>query len=507
MSERRKAGAPAPEKPRRTLRLWMLLTLVSTLVVTLTAGGIVIACRSFLQFGYEKSIRTQLEEGLSELQADGFSKQTADRLRGEGIQIYFLRESDNTLLYSSFFVPAADHGPTPPFEKNAKYYRDLIDQRLGSGDGSFFVGGSEPEEDGESVNSHKLYLIGRTDGMLFCLNLPLESTNTMIGITIRYVAVICGVGLVVSLLAFYLVSLAIGWPHKQVVETSARIAELDFSRRCNPSPVRELDDLASSVNAMSDRLQKSISDLQTENGLLRDELAKRQRQQKLTTDLIANLSHDLKTPIAVISSYAEGLQDGVAKTPEQREKYYDIIQRESEHMQGIVSKMLALSRLEVGAAQLRPDEFDLSDLLDGVLEGFGREMERRNLTLERDYPASQYVYSDLEAIRQCVVNYVQNAVYHINGGSLIRIRTEDLGSRVRLCVENSSAPVPAEEIPLLWEKLYRGDLARQRGHGEAGLGLCIVKENMERLGGEYGFENLPEEGMVRFWLCVDKAKE
>ena len=494
------------KKRRSFVRLWGLLTLSSALIVTLMAVSIVIACRRFLPRGYEKSIRTQLEDGLSELQADGFSRQTADRLSGEGMRIYFLRESDNTLVYrSSSFAADAGSASLFPFEKDAAYYRTLIDQKLGGGDGSFIVGGSESGEADEAINTHKLFLIGRSGDLLFCLNLPLESTGAMVDLAIRYVAIICGVGLMVCVLVFYLVSHAIGWPHKQMAETSARIAEMDFSRRCSPSPVRELDELASSINTMSDRLQKTIGELQTANEQLREELTERQRQQKLTTDLIANISHDLKTPIAVISGYAEGLQEGVARSPEQREKYYEMILRESEHMHGIVSEMLAMSRLESGEVPVRPEEFDLSELLGEVLEIFGREIERRDLRLERSFPDALPVCTDYDAIRQCVVNYVQNAVYHINGGNLVRVRTEERKGMIRLCVENSSVPIPAEEIPLLWEKLYRGDLSRQRGHGEAGLGLSIVRGNMERLGLPCGFENLPEQNMVRFWLCVPKA--
>jgi signal transduction histidine kinase len=233
------------------------------------------------------------------------------------------------------------------------------------------------------------------------------------------------------------------------------------------------------------------------------ELSERVRQQQISTELIANLSHDLKTPVAIISGYAEGLQEGVARTPEQQQTYYSMILKESEHMQELIWKLLAQSRLDSGEIPLEIEEFDLADLLDDAPDAFQREIERLELAVERDYSHPTPVRSDYESIRQSVGNYVQNAVLHINGGNRVRISTERRGALIRLHVANSSAPIPAEEAKKIWNRLYRGDPARQRHRGEAGLGLSIVKGNMDRLGLACGQQNL--DGMVDFWLDIPDA--
>ena len=182
-----------------------------------------------------------------------------------------------------------------------------------------------------------------------------------------------------------------------------------------------------------------------------------------------------------------------------------MILRESEEMQIIVSRMLALSRLESGAVQLEPEDFDLAELLNAILDSFDRELERRGLTLDRALPQPCPICADYECVRQSLLNYVQNAVYHINGGNRIEVRVKDRGDCVRVMVRNSSAPIPDEKAAKLWHKLYRGDPSRQRQNGEIGLGLAIVKGNMERLGCAYGFENDPDFPGVCFWLELPKA--
>lgn len=492
----------------KKLPLWVVLALTSAFIVTLLIGSIVFAYRHFLQKGYNSSLREELEEGLSDLKNSGFSSETADMLTESGMRVLLMRQSDGEVLYFS-------HPDTGPEEegthggragKSGRAVRRLIEQTLGSGDGSFFSDGRDPEDAKGTPDNRDVFLMGRSGDVLYSLNLPMDFSNVVLGLAVRYAAVIGLIGLVISIFVFYLVSRAVTWPHKQIAGISAKIAEMDFSQKCPLSPVRELNELSESVNTMSDRLQETVGELQEANARLKQDLEDRQKEQRLMTDLISNLSHDLKTPIAVISGYAEGLQDGVARTPEQQARYCEMIQRESDHMLSIVREMLAVTRLESGAIPVRETDFDLSALLDDVLDLGERELERRDLQVERLYPPSLPVRSDYDRIRQCVVNYALNAVSHINGGTRIRVRTEDLRDRIRLCVENSSAPIPEEEIPLLWEKLYRGDPARQPSKGGAGLGLCIVKGNMELLGQEYGFQNLPKEGMVRFWLCVPKAE-
>ncbi len=501
---------------RRHIRLWLLIAAGFTLLLSLTVGAIVLSYRLSLEDRYEEGLRRQLSDGLTQLRQADFRQEAAKALESQGIFLVLLDEATDSLLYGEAggpplsLKPKAEGGqkndPAAHRQEDLLLLRETVNQRLGTEEGSFFLS-DEGKTDRRRLDAKVLQLCGRSGGRLFCLFLPVESTNAAVSLAVRYAAWVSLGVWAASLLLFYLLSKQIAAPHRKISDTAAQIAQLDFSRRCPEFLTRELDEIGRSINTMADSLEANIQALTQANDRLKVELAERTRQQRITTELIANLSHDLKTPIAIISGYAEGLLEGIAQSPEKQQTYYEMILRESGDMQAIVTKMLALSRLESGETPISPEVFDLAELLGAVLDSFQVELARRGITLERPKDPVCPVCSDYECVLQSVTNYIQNAVFHINNGSAIRVWLEDRGPRVRVCVANSSAPIPAEELPRLWDKLYRGDPSRQRHNGETGLGLAIVKGNMDRLGCPYGCENDEAAGMVVFWLELPKSSQ
>ena len=505
------------EKPRRRIRLWAVLVLTFTTLLFLTTVSIILTYRLALKARYEAELHRQLTAGLERLAAADFDPEAAEELSENGVRILLVDAAECRVRYQS------DDGPLLPWQRkeeeggtgseprleDADSLAEVVAETLGGTDGSFFFTDTGPEgENTQSLRNKALLLCGREKGVLFCLLLPVESTNAAITLAIRYASIVNITAWCVTLFLAYALSQVITRRHRRFRLVAARVANLDFSQRCPPAITAETDELGQIINSMADTLKENITALQEANEQLQVELAERIRQQQITADLIANLSHDLKTPIAIISGYAEGLQEGVARTPEKQQTYYEMILRESERMQDIVSRILALGRMESGETPIRIEDFDLIRLLNELRESFQRELERLGLTLEGpDWPDTCPVRTDYACARQSLLNYLQNAVYHINGGNRIEVRLEDRGNTVRVRVRNSSAPIPEADAARLWEKLYRGDPSRQHQHGEMGLGLAIVKGNMERLGHAYGFENDPDFPGVCFWLELPKAED
>ena len=289
---------------------------------------------------------------------------------------------------------------------------------------------------------------------------------------------------------------------KNITETASHIAELDFTRKCRDPITEELAGLAETVNKLSGNLQSNVADLNETNRRLSQELAERKRQQQLTKDVISHLSHDLKTPIAIISGYAEALTVGLAKTDAQRDRYAGMISAESEHMRKIVEKLLTLSRAEANQAPAARTEFDFAALLRDILQRFEMEIHNEGLRLSTEIPGTVRVSSEPEGVEQIAINYIQNAIYHNSGTSLSVRLTRERGM-ARLSVINDAEPISEEDAPHIWEKLYRVDRARSRKHGEVGLGLNIVRQACERLDLPYGFRNL--DRAVEFYLEVPLA--
>jgi signal transduction histidine kinase len=173
-------------------------------------------------------------------------------------------------------------------------------------------------------------------------------------------------------------------------------------------------------------------------------------------------------------------------------------------MNTLILHMMELFRLESGTVELTVEEFDLSDLLNYLVEIFAIEIERAGIQFTRDYGDCLYICSDYFSVEQVLTNYMQNAVSHMSQGHTLRLQVEERGSCYRVSIFNSAAPIPQQELEKIWDSFYRLDKSRSRDRRESGLGLSIVRSNMELLGGAYGVENVPD-GVI-FWAEFQKSE-
>lgn len=500
------------KKRRFRPSLWVLVGLGMTLFLTLLIGTVFVVFRTVVERRYLNRMKERMEDSLVELQEANFSPDAAKKVEDRGINVLIFRDASGSDCYRStlgpmFYVPFADRSSAAPVGELAAYYdriflSDLVRNHLGGKNGSVCITERNEVVDEDLLSSRELYLIGREGPVLFGLSIHLTNANDAITLAVHWAAIIWSIGWIVCIGIIFLVSRIARNVFLRFNRITGKIAELDFSERCRPKLTRELDELSGSINTMSDRLQESVTELRQTNERLQAELAELERQKKLTTDLIGNISHDLKTPIAVISGCVEGLQEGIAATPEQQARYYETIAYESEQMQGIISRLLALCRAE-RTAPLAPADFDLSAVLDEVLDSFAPEIRTRGLELDTDYVRPLEVHADRASIRQCVWQYVQNAVFYADARKKIRVGARPDGAFIRVSVCNSADPIPDEEASMLWERLYRGDKARSGERGRAGVGLPIVKRILERQGLACGQRNL-DEG-VEFWFSLPRA--
>ena len=336
-----------------------------------------------------------------------------------------------------------------------------------------------------------LCLGGWVGTYLVSITMPLESVRQTADISIRLMAEIALSIMVAALVVVAVVSSRVTVPLGDMTKAAHQIAALDFSQKCAVTGGRELRELAHSINRMSDRMQGYIQQLH-------DEIAEKDRSNLARKNLIANLSHDLKTPIGLVAGYAEGLSAGMARTPEQVREYCDIILDETARMNSIISRMLELSRLESGTVTLVPESLDLTELLEAILSHFSHLAQWDQITVHTDLEPALLVTADEFALEQVLTNLIQNAISHISGERIVRLRAHRRGESVRVEVENTAEPIPPEELSRLWDSFYRRDRSRTRRGSEAGLGLAVVRGNLELMGAPYGVY-LVEDGIC-FWL-------
>ena len=255
------------------------------------------------------------------------------------------------------------------------------------------------------------------------------------------------------------------------------------------------------MNQMSRKLEQTISELKTANLTLQKDIEQKIQIDEMRKEFLSNVSHELKTPIALIQGYAEGLKECVNEDSESRDFYCEVIMDEAGKMNVMVKKLLTLNQIESGGASVSMERFDLTALIQNVLASTAILMEQNKIRVSFAAKGPVYVWSDEFQIEEVLTNYVSNAVHHCQGDRIIEIEMEQLQETVRVSVFNSGMPIPEEELEKIWIKFYKVDKARTREYGGSGIGLSIVRAIMDSIGRECGVRNYSNG--VEFWFEVD----
>ncbi len=282
-----------------------------------------------------------------------------------------------------------------------------------------------------------------------------------------------------------------------------------FDAEYNSSRVIRNDEigmLGANINEMSHKLEKTISELKTSNLKLENELKGRIAQDEARKKYMSDVSHELKTPIALISGYAEGIKEGISSSPEERDYYCDVIIDEAEKMSLLIKKLATLNQLEHGNANdVNLERFNVVDVIDGFLNTMALVIEEHDANIYFNNKDSVYVWSDEFLFEEVLVNYFNNAINHMDDKKIIRIQAEYLNeSTVRVTIFNSGNYIPEDEQDKIWGQFYKVDKARTREYGGSGLGLSIVKAIADTLDKECGVMNV-DDG-VAFWIDLEAAE-
>ena len=215
-------------------------------------------------------------------------------------------------------------------------------------------------------------------------------------------------------------------------------------------------------------------------------------------EFIGNIAHELKTPIAVISGYAEGLKEGVACDEQSRSDYCDVIIDETRRMDQIIHNMMLLDQLEYGAERNDFERFNLTDVIRGLLQSMEILIQQKEANITVLAPDEVCVWADEYMTEQVLSNYITNALNHLDDNHRIEIKVTTEGDKAHISVFNSGEPIPEDQVERIWDKFYKVDKARTREYGGHGIGLSIVKAIMESFKQDYGVRNY--ENGVEFWF-------
>lgn len=308
-----------------------------------------------------------------------------------------------------------------------------------------------------------------------------------------------------SLILIFIYTRRFTKPLIKMSEITEKMSNMDFSEKCKSDSNDEIGILSDSINNLSVSLDNTLSDLNEKNRQLSDDIQKKQTLEQLRKEFISSISHELKTPIAIIRGYAEGGQmmlesddtDGAAE-------YYDIIIKESERMNKLVFELLELSRYELGDSRLEIEEFELKSFIRDYTDTEKILFDEKGISYSVSVPDNIMCKGDTVKLTMVLNNYISNAVSHVDNEKEIKISCEDNDDFVRVNVFNSGEQISSEDIDKIWKSFYRADKSRSRKEGRYGLGLSIVSAIQNLHEAAFGVKNV--ENGVAFWFDIKKSK-
>ncbi len=310
---------------------------------------------------------------------------------------------------------------------------------------------------------------------------PLQSTVSIMRAQLIYITVIAF--LLALTLALYLAS-RISKPIKDITHSAAEMGKGHYGVKFRGAHYTEIIDLADTLTHASRELEKT------------------DMYQK---DLIANVSHDLRTPLTMIKSYAEMIRDLSGDNPAKRTAHLSVIIEETDRLNALVTDMLNMSRLQNRTITLERSDFDIKETLESLLASYDLLCEQEGYQIKFHCPSAFIVNGDQEKIKQVLSNLINNAVKYCGEDKQIIVNVKRVGRKIRCEVTDHGAGISPDELNRVWERYYKSSTHHARPAEGSGLGLSIVKEILILHKTDYGVSSKVGKGST-FWFQLDLVR-
>ena len=296
-------------------------------------------------------------------------------------------------------------------------------------------------------------------------------------------------------------------PILELNSIAQRMSNLDFSQKYQVNDTDdEMNNLGKSINIMSEKLENTIKQLTVNNSELEKDIERKSKIDEMRKQFISDVSHELKTPIALIQGYAEGLVENVNVDDESREFYANVILDEANKMDRLVKQLLELMKLEYGKRDFNNESFDIVALINEVIKKCNVMVVENNIKIYFNCKNVIMAYADIFYVEQILMNYITNAIRYskeVNGERKIEINIylDTEKNKIRVSIFNSGDNIEEKELQRIWGRFYKVDSSRNREKGGTGIGLAFVKAIMNNYQNEYGAVN--KENGVEFFFELD----
>ncbi|MGN1300258.1 MAG: histidine kinase dimerization/phospho-acceptor domain-containing protein [Clostridia bacterium] len=353
---------------------------------------------------------------------------------------------------------------------------------------------------GELDNGYKLYI-----------QIPISAIEESVRISNNLLLIIGMIAIIIAGIAASYASKKFTNPILELNIIANKMSKLDFSQKYQLTDSDdEINELGNSINIMSEKLEKTIGQLRSSNLALERDIEEKSKIDEMRKQFISDVSHELKTPIALIQGYAEGLLENVNADDESRKYYAEVILDESNKMDKLVRQLLELMKLEYGKREFNNERFNICELIQEVIRKCNvmlEEKEIREVRFDMDKPV--IIYADEFYIEQAFTNYFTNAIKHtkdVNGEKYIEIKIKENKNKnnVRVSVFNTGEILSDEDLERIWGRFYKVDESRNRADGGSGIGLALVKAIMNNYNSRYGAIN--KENGIEFYFEIQTTE-
>ena len=488
---------------RKSIRYKMTALIV--IIMTLSMASVVIYSSLFMERYYsstkQESIKNVYENLKDVVQEDSYIENTSsvenlNRVcETSGVTMIVVDKNGNAIY---------EYGAG---KKLTDIWRDMIFGRNTEQGGKTMLIESGKEYQIQSTvdraSTDKYYELFSTfdNGDSAIIRMSVESFKESIDISNKFYLWIGIVAILIATIIILIVTSRYTKPLLELADISKKMSELDFNAKYTGHHNDEIGVLGNSMNDMSEKLEKAISELKSANIELQKDIEKKEEIDEMRKEFISNVSHELKTPIALIQGYAEGLQEGITENPEDMQYYCDVIIDEANKMNKMVKSLLTLNQLEFGDSHVNMERFDIVSMIHGVISSMKIQMQQKEVNIEFSCDRKIFVWADEFQIEEVITNYLSNALNHVDENKIIKVEIIEKNGIVRVAVFNTGKNIPNDELDNIWIKFYKVDKARTRAYGGNGIGLSIVKAIMDRHNKAFGVEN--KENGVAFWFELD----
>lgn len=354
-----------------------------------------------------------------------------------------------------------------------------------------------------------IMLSGKLDnGYFLYIRIPVSSIQDSVKISNNFLLLMAGITILIAAIMVSIVSKKFTEPILELNNIAKRMSNLDFSQKYRVTDAKdEINDLGRSINTMSEKLEKIIKQLRNTNIELEKDIEEKSKLDEMRTSFISDVSHELKTPIALIQGYSEGLLENINTDEESRKFYAEVILDESNKMDRLVKQLLELMKLEYGKREFNDKEFNIVEVEKEVIRKAKVMLEEKNIKVEWKNTEKINVFADDFYIEQVITNYITNAIKNakpdVDGEKIIKIENEINNEKNKVCVKvfNTGDNIKEEDLNRIWNRFYKVDESRNRDDGGTGIGLSFVRAIMNNYGNDYGVIN--KDDGVEFYFELD----